>query len=337
MIAKVAAMPITYYDILEVSSSASQTVISAAYRTLSQKYHPDKNNGDKHCEEMMAQINVAFGVLSDPIKRKVYDEELALNKAKNNSSQNKSTPTQKEQYTYQPHQPKVETVIESNKNFSAYISLAIIGAIVFLLIYISNKSQEEYVNKLVQESQATENKKNWKWQSAENFLTGKGSSQNYIKALQEYEEIYNEKLFYDGRAEKRIAEIYFFGLGQERNYTKALEWYKKVYGSESEYMIGYMYYEGLGVKKDLITAYHYFNKAQTDSIELSHDYQFNPLIQEQQNKLIEANIANGEVKIDYYGSVLGRYKVAARIKKNYLDKKLSVDEINKAQNLKIVD
>lgn len=338
MIAKVAAMPITYYEILEVSPSASQTVISAAYRTLSQKYHPDKNNGDKHCEEMMAQINVAFGVLSDPIKRKFYDEELASNKASNNSSQSKTTPPKKEETTYQPQQPKVKTAVQSGNLYQAFIPIVVIVLIVAVLISISNKNQEEYVNKLVQESQAKENKKNWKWQTAENLLTGKGAaSQNYLKALKEYEELAEAKSFHDRRAEKRIAEIYFFGLGQEKNYTKAMEWYKKVYGSEAEYMIGYMYYEGLGVKKDLVTAYHYFNKAQTDNIELPPNYQSNPLIYEQQNKLIAANTAIGEVKIDYYGSMNGSYKIAARIKKNYLDKKLSVDEINKAQNLKIED
>lgn len=75
----------TYYDILEVSPSASQSVISAAYRALSKKYHPDKNNGDKHSEEMMAKINIAYGVLSDPIKRNFYDEEIGLSKSESNS------------------------------------------------------------------------------------------------------------------------------------------------------------------------------------------------------------------------------------------------------------
>ncbi len=67
---------LNYYDLLEVSPKASQAVIASAYRALSQRYHPDKNGGDKSTGKMMAEINVAYAVLSDQLKRKLYDEEL---------------------------------------------------------------------------------------------------------------------------------------------------------------------------------------------------------------------------------------------------------------------
>ncbi len=62
-----------YYDILGVSRNASQEEIKRAYRRLAKKYHPDRNPGDKHAEEMLKKINEAYSVLSDPEKRANYD------------------------------------------------------------------------------------------------------------------------------------------------------------------------------------------------------------------------------------------------------------------------
>lgn len=63
-----------YYKILGVSKSASQEEIKKAFRKLAVKYHPDKNPGDKKAEEKFKEANEANEVLSDPEKRKKYDE-----------------------------------------------------------------------------------------------------------------------------------------------------------------------------------------------------------------------------------------------------------------------
>lgn len=63
-----------YYKILGVEKGASQDEIKKAYRKLAMKYHPDKNKGDKSAEEKFKEINEANEVLSDPDKRKKYDE-----------------------------------------------------------------------------------------------------------------------------------------------------------------------------------------------------------------------------------------------------------------------
>lgn len=63
-----------YYKILGVSKTATTEEIKKAYRKLAVKYHPDKNQGNKGAEEKFKEANEANDVLSDPEKRKKYDE-----------------------------------------------------------------------------------------------------------------------------------------------------------------------------------------------------------------------------------------------------------------------
>ena len=63
-----------YYDILGVKKSASAEDIRKAFRKLARKYHPDVNPGDKTAEEKFKSLSEANDVLSDPKKRKVYDQ-----------------------------------------------------------------------------------------------------------------------------------------------------------------------------------------------------------------------------------------------------------------------
>ena len=63
-----------YYKILGVERKASADEIKKAYRKLAVKYHPDKNPNNKAAEEKFKEMNEANDVLSDPEKRKKYDE-----------------------------------------------------------------------------------------------------------------------------------------------------------------------------------------------------------------------------------------------------------------------
>lgn len=63
-----------YYDLLGVSKTASEDDIKKAYRKLALKYHPDRNPGNKEAEEKFKKINEAYAVLSDPEKRKQFDQ-----------------------------------------------------------------------------------------------------------------------------------------------------------------------------------------------------------------------------------------------------------------------
>lgn len=69
-------MPNTLYDILGISSKATNEEIKQAYKTLAKKHHPDKNPGDSWHEEQFKRINQAYQILSNPSKRILYDGRL---------------------------------------------------------------------------------------------------------------------------------------------------------------------------------------------------------------------------------------------------------------------
>jgi curved DNA-binding protein len=65
---------IDYYSLLGVPRSAGEAEIKSAYRKLALKHHPDRNQGNKAAEAKFKEINEAYEVLSDPQKRKMYDQ-----------------------------------------------------------------------------------------------------------------------------------------------------------------------------------------------------------------------------------------------------------------------
>ncbi len=98
-----------YYSILGVIPSVELIVIRAAYKALVQIYHPDRYAGDKtEAHQRMVEINEAYSILSDPLKRKEYDS-LHKAKMKENDSYDES---ENEKPSYDPLKSDWDTVIE---------------------------------------------------------------------------------------------------------------------------------------------------------------------------------------------------------------------------------
>ena len=82
----------THYDNLKVSRDAPDFVIRAAYKTLTQKYHPDKHPGDERATRVMALINTSYEVLSDPERRAEHDAWIAREEAKHQQQSRPQSP-----------------------------------------------------------------------------------------------------------------------------------------------------------------------------------------------------------------------------------------------------
>lgn len=67
-------MPRDYYEILGVDRDASETELKQAYRKMAMKYHPDRNPDDPEAEKKFKEASEAYDVLSDPEKRRRYDQ-----------------------------------------------------------------------------------------------------------------------------------------------------------------------------------------------------------------------------------------------------------------------
>ena len=63
-----------YYEVLGVAKNADEKTIKKAYRKLAKKYHPDTNAGDPAAEQKFKDVTEAYTILSDPEKRKLYDQ-----------------------------------------------------------------------------------------------------------------------------------------------------------------------------------------------------------------------------------------------------------------------
>jgi len=96
-----------YYAVLGVLPSIEQTAISAVYKALMRKFHPDVNQGDKaEGERLVKQINAAYEVLGDEEKRAEYDR-------KRETTENGSGDYGQESYTSDPRQGEQEEKLEN--------------------------------------------------------------------------------------------------------------------------------------------------------------------------------------------------------------------------------
>ena len=166
-----------YYEILEVSPNASQEVIRAAYKSLMQRYHPDRNPEDVAIAKRALLVGQAYAVLSDPTKRAAYDNELNRQTTKSQNDVEVSG-----QFAQQP-------AANSNLHSGRFVFTEAafwVGAVIALIAAISSSIDSDKANKLASEHEAEFERK----QNSDIMLAAKikkddeaGTIQNFAENL----------------------------------------------------------------------------------------------------------------------------------------------------------
>lgn len=132
----------SYYEILEVSKTASNEVIKMAYKALVKKYHPDSYVGDKnYADKMIKKINEAYEILSNTEKRNDYDLSLENENTKVEEPVKQDIVYNKNE---QIKQDKINNYTEKNnsnineKSFNLKLFLIISAIAVVILIILGN-------------------------------------------------------------------------------------------------------------------------------------------------------------------------------------------------------
>ncbi len=141
-----------YYYFLGLPNNATKEAIKTAYRKLSIKFHPDKNEGDKFFEERFKDIQEAFETLSDDTKRMIYDDRLKTsgNTASSGKTQPGNTP-----HSRQTAEPVSPISPARAKNKLKQILYGLIALIVF-----SSPAWLQPIIHYLNEKEISENKTN---------------------------------------------------------------------------------------------------------------------------------------------------------------------------------
>ena len=113
----------THYDNLKVTRNAPPEVIRAAYKTLCQKFHPDRNPGNENAKKTFLLIRTAYETLSDPEKRRQHDAWIA-------SVESETTP---KNILFQPA-PRPEKAAHSSKRAGASLTRKRLWQLVFWIL-----------------------------------------------------------------------------------------------------------------------------------------------------------------------------------------------------------
>ncbi|CAM4249961.1 hypothetical protein BOTU111921_19120 [Bordetella tumbae] len=132
----------SHYDTLKVARDAPFSVIRAAYKTLAQQHHPDRKLNNAEAAELMSLLNQAYEILSNPEKRKQYDETLSREEVGTVPPRTSSPPPKQQPNSSStsaskpPHAAGKKTSMgESASTLSSFASLIKPAAVICVLVF----------------------------------------------------------------------------------------------------------------------------------------------------------------------------------------------------------
>lgn len=128
----------THYDNLKVARDAPPEVIRAAYKVLSQRYHPDRNEGDPRAAHAMKVINTSYAVLSDPDKRRAHDAWIAKQERASQEQEDSQRSRQQSHSPPPPPPPPRRTMLQGALNHGARFWPAYVLGSVLLWVAIAD-------------------------------------------------------------------------------------------------------------------------------------------------------------------------------------------------------
>ncbi|WP_258105790.1 DnaJ domain-containing protein [Marinoscillum sp. MHG1-6] len=149
-----------FYQLLEISETASQAEIKAAFKRLAVLYHPDKHAGNMEMEERFKEINLAYQTLSNPYEKARYDIKLTYSRSIPNTEFNPpdtfSTQPRK-RYYYRPNYKEPEIDWKENWIATAYAFgfTIIVACLVMTVIWIKTTYDEKMHQELLANRRAT--------------------------------------------------------------------------------------------------------------------------------------------------------------------------------------
>lgn len=108
----------THYDNLKVARDAPPEIIRAAYKTLSQKHHPDRNGNSPDAIRIIQLINNAYEVLSDPVRRQEHDAWIVRAEAGLDSRPHSTT-------SHHSHRSRRSDISRSRSRSASHLSRAV--------------------------------------------------------------------------------------------------------------------------------------------------------------------------------------------------------------------
>ena len=266
----------TLYEVLEISANASPEVMRAAFRVLTQRYHPDKNKGED-ADQMMAEINKAYLTLSDPVSRAEYDaSRLAVRRARRPppeepaASSFHAPPAVPRTESAKPAKPAGGRRIRARPWLIAVGIITLLGGGFVLARYTIENVSEQSVKQYEAKAEIERRAKEQLYLDAEASFTGTGAPQNYERARELYMEIVNQDRSHNmplgerGKlAARRLGDMYARGIGVPQNWAQAVKWYEEAANARdtlSMMTLAESYEAGKGAPRNLLMAYAWYNK-----------------------------------------------------------------------------